>query len=183
MFERALDGDRDAQADLWVEYGDQMRRCIQIRLRQLKIAWAVEPNDVFGSFFVRIIEGRVKRRFASPEHFVNYCESALRNRCLRTLRSVILRMATNIADCPPELFDDPSATDDLESFSWHEQLENAYAQLTHLERVVCFYRIDGQTWQEIGERLGKSADAARKIHQRAAERLGSEILAGGEGTE
>lgn len=179
LFERALDGDRDAAGDLWIEYGDHMRRSIAFRLRKLKIAWAVEPDDVFDSFFVRILEGRVKVCFASPEHFVNDCESALHNECLRTLRSVILRMATNIADCPPDLFDDPSATGDLGSFTWNEQLESAYTQLTNLERVVCYYRMDGQTWHEIGERMGKSPDAVRMVHGGAAERLSSEILGRG----
>ena len=178
LFERALGGDREAAGNLWSEQGEHMRRWIRLRLHKLKIEWAVDPDDVFDSFFVSILEGRVKMDFASPEHFVNYCQSALRNKCLCTLRSVMLRMATNIADCPPEFFDDPSATEDLESFTWDERLENASAQLTQPEREVCYYRIEGLTWQEIGERLGKSPDAVRMIRRRATERLGNEILAG-----
>lgn len=173
LFQRAVDGDRDAQADLYLEYGKDMRRWIEIKLRRMKIAWAVEPDDVLDSFFVRIIAGRVTARFNNPRHFAMYCEKSLLNKCRQTLRSVILRRAKNIAECPSELFEDEGAANDLESFSWDERLEEAYSMLSQLERVICFYRLDDYSWEEIGRRLGKSTDAVRKVHQRAAERLGS----------
>lgn len=181
LFQLAIDGDRDAQANLYLEQGPYMRDWIRIKLRRLKIAWAVDPDDVFDSFFARIIEGRIKTVFKTPLHFVNYCEKSLLNKCQQTLRSVILRMASDVAECPTELFEDAHATEQLEGFAWNEQLENAYSQLTHLERVVCFFRLGGHNWEEIGERLGKSGSAVRKVHQRAAQRMGNGILAGGGG--
>ncbi|MBC8355714.1 MAG: sigma-70 family RNA polymerase sigma factor [Planctomycetes bacterium] len=181
LYERALSGDREAQADLYLRYGNHMRRCIAHRLKRLNIAWAVDPDDVFDSFFTRLIAGRVQCRFDSPLHFVNYCERALRNKCQDVLRFVILRKAHDIADCPPELLEDPAALDDLDQFTWDEQLERAYSQLTHIERVVCFLRAGGRSWSEISQRLRRSPDAIRMIHQRAAQRLGNDILAGGGG--
>lgn len=178
LFQRAVNGDRDAQADLYLEYGRHLRRCIAFRLRRMKIAYAVDPDDLFDSFFGRIIEGRVKIAFKSPLHFINYCEKSLRNKCQQALRSVMLRKATNIAECPPELFEDASATDQLERFERNEELESAYSELTHEERVVCFFRAGGHTWEEIGQRLGKSASAVRMLHRRADERLQNELLAG-----
>jgi DNA-directed RNA polymerase specialized sigma24 family protein len=57
-------------------------------------------------------------------------------------------------------------------------MESAYSELTHEERVVCFFRAGGHSWEEIGQRLGKSAAAVRMLHRRADERLQNELLAG-----
>ncbi|MBC8352329.1 MAG: sigma-70 family RNA polymerase sigma factor [Planctomycetes bacterium] len=181
LYERALDGDRDAAADVYIEYGDHMRRVISYKLKQLNIRWAVEPDDILHSFFRRVINGDIRRTFNSPLHFVNYCELAVRNKCQQMLRSLMLRHSRSISDCPAELFEDQDATEPSEQFAWDERLEAAYSQLTHLERVVCFFRLGEHSWEEIAKRTSKSPDAVRMLHRRAVARIGQQILGGGGG--
>lgn len=54
LWDRARSGDRDAQAELYLEFGPHLRRIIRLKLRDLKLEWAVEPDDIFDSFFIRI---------------------------------------------------------------------------------------------------------------------------------
>ena len=183
LWERARSGDRDAQADLYLEYGPHLRRVTQMKLRDLKIHWAVELDDLLDSFFIRLYNGGPKISINDALHFTNYCEQALRNKCIRVLRSVIRRTATRIEDCPPELFEDFRARADIERMGWEEQLDVAYSRLTHRERVICWLALGGHTWDEIGQRVNASAAAVKKAHQRATGRVREEVLAGGVGSE
>ncbi|MDA1051702.1 MAG: sigma-70 family RNA polymerase sigma factor [Planctomycetota bacterium] len=176
LWKRARSGDRDAQADLYLEYGPHLRRVIRLKLRDLKIEWAVEPDDVLDSFFIRLYNGGAKISFNDALHSTNYCEQALRNKCVQVLRRVIPRLATSIEDCPPELLADPHATTDEGTLEWDERLEQAYSRLTHREREICWLELEGLTWEEIGARLNISPAAVKKAHQRATDRVRDEIL-------
>jgi RNA polymerase sigma factor (sigma-70 family) len=52
-----------------------------------------------------------------------------------------------------------------------ELIQKADQLLTEGERPIAELRKEGLTWEEIGQRLGKSADAVRKSLDRAARRI------------
>jgi RNA polymerase sigma factor (sigma-70 family) len=52
-----------------------------------------------------------------------------------------------------------------------ELIRKADQLLTDSERPIADLRKEGLTWEEIGQRLGKSADAVRKSLDRAARRI------------
>lgn len=176
LWDRALGGDKDAQAELYLEYGPHLRRIIRMKLRDLKIEWAVEPDDLLHSFFIRLYNGSAKISINDALHFTNYCEQALRNKCVRVLRSLIPRLATRIEDCPPEMLEDFHAAADIGQIGWDEELEAAYSRLTDRERVICWLELEGFTWEEIGQRLQASAASVKKAHQRAEARVRDERL-------
>lgn len=178
LWDRARGGDRDAQAELYLEYGPHLRRVIRLKLRDLKIDWAVEPDDILDSFFIRLCGDRTKTTIRDALHFTNYCEQALRNKCITVLRRMIPRLADPTDDLPSELFR-AYADETLDRMEWSEQLANAYAQLTHRERIVCWLVLGGHTWDEISERLNTSVDAARKMHRRAEQRVRDRMLSEG----
>jgi RNA polymerase sigma factor (sigma-70 family) len=151
---------------------------MRLKLRELHISWAVEPDDLLDSFFIHLYNGGAKISIKDALHFTNYCERSLRNRCVGVLRSTIRRLTTRIDDCPPELLAEPDATDSEGSLEWEEQLAAAYARLTQRKRVICWLELGGYSWEEIARRLNVSAAAACKAHQRAVARVRGEVLAG-----
>lgn len=176
LLRRALDGDRDAQAELYIEYGPHMRRVIKMKLRDLRIEWAVDPEDVFDSFFIRLIRDGTLKGIEDAYHFTNYVEKSVRNKSQQILRKVIRRKAIGLDQFPSDMFEDFHAQEDVEACAWEEQLEQAYSRLGHHERMICWLAGGGQTWQQIGARLNLSPDAARMIHRRAEARTRSEFL-------
>ena len=178
LWERARGGDRDAQAELYLEFGPHLRRIIRLKLRDLNLEWAVEPDDILDSFFIRLCGGRAKISIRDALHFTNYCEQALRNKCVTVLRWIIPRLADPSDDFPIEVFG-VYQDDQLANMEWSEQLAKAYAQLTHRERIVCWLVLGDHDWDEIGSRLNISAAAARKVHQRAEAHVRAALLAGG----
>jgi RNA polymerase sigma factor (sigma-70 family) len=176
LWNRARSGDRDAQAKLYIEYGPHLRRIIRLRLSDLKIDWAVESHDILNSFFVRLFAD-TQISIHDALHFTNYCERALRNKCVTALRSIARRTATSIDDCASEALWDRRATTADGKLDWDEQLACAYSRLTDREQLVCLLAAEGKSWCEIGQRLKVSANAARMVHQRAEARVRREVLA------
>jgi RNA polymerase sigma factor (sigma-70 family) len=177
LWERARHGDRNAQADLYLEYGPHLRRIIRLKLNDLRIAWAVDTHDVLDSFFIRLCRGGDKITIEDALHFTNYCEKALRHKCHQILRSIIRRSTVRIEDCPPEAFDDPHTDTGFDRMVWAEELDAAYSRLTQRDRTICWLASEGVAWSDIGNRLNISAAAARKAFQRAEERVRGEVLA------
>jgi RNA polymerase sigma factor (sigma-70 family) len=175
VLDRALAGDRDAQAELYLTYGDHIRMVIRKKLRDLKIQGEVDPHDLFDSVFARMFigdsfKGSGLNRIEDVEHFLHYIEKAVRNKCYQVLRKVMQRPTIRIDDCPGDLFEDDSAANELEELAWSEELEQAYSQLSSHERMICWLLGGGYAWEEIGNRLTISADSARMTYRRAEER-------------
>ncbi|MCA9122668.1 MAG: sigma-70 family RNA polymerase sigma factor [Planctomycetaceae bacterium] len=121
------------------------------------------------------VGGRTKTTIRDALHFTNYCEQALRNKCITVLRRTIPQLAGPADDVPREVFE-AHADETLDRMEWSEQLADAYSGLTHRERVVCWLVLGGHTWDEISERLNTSTDAARMMHRRAEQRVRSQML-------
>lgn len=126
LWDLAQSGDQDAQAGLYLEYGPHLRRVIRHKLRDLRVTWATEPDDVLDSFFIRLFKGGCKIRLQDALHFTNYCEKALRNKCLQILRSNDSRMKASLDVCPASLLEEPNSNSSSVEMSWAEELEAAY---------------------------------------------------------
>lgn len=177
MLERALNGDVEAQTEIYLEFGSYMRRVIRLKLKRMRIAWAVEPDDVFDSAFAKIfLSGRSFGRFDNALHFLNYLEKAAQNRVLQILRNVMQEKAS-VSKTPVQ--DVAQGDAQLEEIVWREHLEAALATLTEREQRICQLFLQDLTWDEIGEVMDLSADAARKTHHRAETRIRSQLLARG----
>jgi RNA polymerase sigma factor (sigma-70 family) len=174
VLQRAREGDEEAQTQLYFEYGPHIRRVIKHRLRDMKIGWAVAPDDVFDSVFVRLWQQGSKLNVQDAEHLLKYLSKAARNKIQEVLRKMA-RVKTS-ADEPPGESLAKNATDESEDLEFSEELARVCETLTGRERLVCLLRNSGHTWSEIGLRLHISSEAARKAHDRSETRIREELL-------
>jgi len=179
LLQRAREGDEFAQTQLYCEYVPHVRRVIRHRLRDLRIDWAVEPDDVFDSVFVGLWKPGALRDIRDARHFLNYLEKAARNKAQHVLRKMA-RARLSVTDVPAHRVRRHVETE-REGIEFDDELTSACAKLTGRERLICILRNGGHTWEEIGSRLRINPDAARKTHARAEARIRSVILRGDRG--
>ncbi len=173
VYRRAFTGDRDAQADLWLEYRPRMHRVIRLKAADLHLEWAVDPDDIYDSFFVELFHRAHCICFADARHFARYVAKSLRRRTRRCLFA-----SRNQSPLSFEVLSELVAADSdvVDEAIWAELLDAAYLKLTQRERMICKLVRDGCSWQEVGQHLDLAPDTARMIYQRAVARVREEVL-------
>ena len=86
LLDRAMAGDRDAQGDLWSEFRQHMHCVIRWKAADLRMEWAVDPDDIYDSFFMDLFKRNCRTQFVNALHFSNYVEKSLRRSTRRRLR-------------------------------------------------------------------------------------------------
>jgi RNA polymerase sigma-70 factor (ECF subfamily) len=70
----------------------------------------------------------------------------------------------------------PSDTDQLLHFEQRERVENAMNKLSEDHRAVLRLRVwEGLKWEEIGQKLNRSADASRQLFARALDSVRGDL--------
>jgi RNA polymerase sigma-70 factor (ECF subfamily) len=168
-------GDEAAAAEFYHTYEPHVRRIVRARMRVARLRRVSDSSDlcqaVLASFLVRAVVGQYE--IADSDE----------------LKALLARIAANkVADLArkPEFHDPlvPVAGPGVEGIepvapgsgpasqlAWREILEKAQGLLTEGERCIAALRKEGLSWDQVAQRLGKSAGAARKTLERAMARI------------
>ena len=182
----ARDGDRKALGGLLESCGTDLLRIAQMELPD-RLHGKLDPADVVQDTFLEAQTGFDGFHGAIKQELLAWLRGVLRHnladvnrRFRRDKREVGLELPLD--DCANEglqnkLLDDESTpSSQARSREWKEAVKKAVEQLPAHYRDVIYRRdFQGLPFEEIGLRLGKSPEAARKLWERAIKLL-REIL-------
>lgn len=180
LLDRVRRGDEDAAATLVRRYEPAIRRAVRIRLVDARFRALFDSMDVcqsvMGSFFFRVALGQFD--LTTPDDLVKLLVTMARNKLADQAR----RQATdrrgkglNRAGDAAEIDvagDDPTAS---RIVSAREILKIALEHLTPEERRIAERRANGHPWADLAVEAGTTAEALRKKHARALERVAEAI--------
>jgi len=174
VYQLAMAGDEDARTDLWKEFRRHSLNVIRYKAADLSMGWAVEPDDIYDSFFVALFARCPPIRFQDRIHFACYVEKSVRRSTKRTLQRNIRRSEMSLEACA-EIANEVSVVEEL---IWQEQFAAASTALSKREKIICECVSNGVTWREVGQQLGIAEDTARMIYRRALSRIREQLLEG-----
>jgi RNA polymerase sigma-70 factor (ECF subfamily) len=171
LFERSVEGDRQAFGELMGRFSDRLLRLVRTRIGP-GLRGNIEPDDVLQETFRRALEGLPRCRWAGEEDFLKWLGSIAEHwirdaarkleRRARTERFLEIRCASPSG----------SPSRKLRREERFERLEKALAGLPPEYRdVIRLSRIDGLKIREIAQRMGRSEDAVKQLIVRALRRL------------
>ena len=175
-------GDSRAADTLFRQYGAEIQTEIRRRLRRALLTSVLETDDVcqsvFGSFFVGLAVGRFEIREPADlsrllcriagNKVVSHQRQELADR--RDRRRTVQLPESGSAD---ELSDSEPPADEIVEL---EDLVSVFrSRLTSKERRLADLRVDGKTWQAIGDLLEESPNALRKQLNRAVARVSESL--------
>lgn len=180
----AQGGDREAADRLWLRYYEKLapkvRRGMGSKLRQ-----KVETYDILQSVFLEAVSAAGDREFRSERHFHSWLNRLVESRLQRKARffSQQRRSAEKERPLNPQGAVEPPPGPPqhrpislVEKLDDEERVERALEQLPSGQREVLVLRFYEQlSFAEIGERIGRSEEAARKLVNRAVELLSAEL--------
>jgi len=183
FFRRVCEGDQDAAIELVREYEPEIRREVRFRLTDPKLRRTVDSMDicqsVFGNFFVRAALGQFD--LVRPEDLLRLLVKMARNKVIdrhrreraRSGREQAPQVAPTAAYCGTEPVDPAPSPSSI--VAGKELLEEVRRHMTEEERRIADARSRGQTWKQIAESQGDSAEALRKRLARAIDRIIAEL--------
>lgn len=142
------------------------RRCLNSGLRR-----QVDSTDLAQSAFRRILAGAMRARFEDETRALGWMAAIIRNRVRSLARHPEDRGGAALdAGLEPPASDDPAQwADDAEQVL---RFQHALGTLSGRERQVVLLRdFQEMEWRQVGETAGCSPEAARKLHDRALDRL------------
>jgi RNA polymerase sigma-70 factor (ECF subfamily) len=179
LVRRVRTGDADAAAELVRRYEPAIRRVVRVRLSG-RTAALFDSMDVcqsvFGSFFLRAASGQY--RLESPDDLLKLLATMARHKLAYQVRRQKTQKRDIAREAPTGIPTDQLAGNDPTP-SCHaahrELLGELEKRLTAEERQLVELRNHGHEWEEIAERLSGSAEALRKKHARALNRVAREL--------
>jgi len=124
-----------------------MHQVIRYKAADLSLPWAVEPDEIYDSFFAALFARSISLQFQNRLHFAHYVEKSVRRSTKRTLRAGIHHDEISLDACTNVFASQGSVVNDL---IWEEDLAGADASLSNRERNICALRQEGRTWCEVG---------------------------------
>ncbi len=177
LIRRIQDGEQAASEEFYRIYKPQLRRIIQARMRAsgVPLRRLSDTSDLCQIVLASFLVGSAIGRYQLDD------SGALR----RLLTRIASRRVIDLARKPefriPTAAVGGAGADGIEpvapglspesQVALHELIQKADRLLTETERPVAELRKEGLTWEEIGHRLGKSADAVRMALDRAVRRI------------
>jgi len=172
-------GDQDAAAELVRRYEPAIRRVVRVRLGG-RMAALFDSMDVcqsvMGSFFLRVAAGQY--RIESPEDLLKLLATMARHKLAFQVRRQRAQKRDVARDVKGGLSTDQlAATEPTPSRNAEvrDLLGELDRRLTPDERILVDLRNQGHEWEEIAVRLSGSAEALRKKHARALDRVAKEL--------
>lgn len=179
LMDRVRAGDEAAATNLLHLYEPEIRRDIRLRLSSPKLRRVVDSMDisqsVFGNFFVRAVYGEFD--LEHPEQLLKLLSRMATNKVIDRHRRETARRFKNFVEEPIEdrMVADVNAATASDIVSGVEFLEQFQQRLSVEESEIARLRRDGHAWADIGNKLGKNADALRKQLSRACQRVLGEL--------
>ncbi|NQT12507.1 MAG: RNA polymerase subunit sigma-24 [Planctomycetes bacterium] len=183
FFRRVRAGDQDAAIELVREYEPEIRREVRLRLTDPKLRRTVDSMDicqsVLGNFFVRAALGQFD--LVRPEDLLRLLVKMARNKVIdrhrrqkaRSDREQTPQLAPTVACSPSEPVDPGPSPSSI--VAGKELLSEVRRRMTDEERRIAEARKRGQTWDEVAESCGGSAEALRKRLARTIDRIVDEL--------
>jgi RNA polymerase sigma factor (sigma-70 family) len=175
LVRRIREGDEEAAAEFFRTYEPHVRRVIRARLRIGGMRRVSDSSDlcqvVLASFLVGSAVGRYD--IADTDAMKKLLARIAANRVIDLVRKPEFRKPAVPVGGPGAEGVEAIAggSSPASQLALHELIQKADQLLTESERPIAELRKEGLTWEEIGQRLGKSADAVRKMLERATRRI------------
>jgi RNA polymerase sigma factor (sigma-70 family) len=175
LLRRIREGDEAAAAEFFRTYEPHVRRVVRARLRIAGMRRVSDSSDlcqvVLASFLVGSAVGRYD--IEDTEAMKKLLARIAANRVIDLARKPEFRKPAVPVVGPGADGVQPVArgSSPASQIALQELIQKANQLLTDSERPIADLRKEGLTWEEIGQRLGKSADAVRKSLDRAARRI------------
>jgi RNA polymerase sigma-70 factor (ECF subfamily) len=180
LIRRVRAGEEEAAAELVRRYEPAIRRAVRFRLGNARLGPLLDSMDicqsVLASFFVRAAAGQYE--LDQPDQLLKLLVGMARNKLAFQARKHHaqrrdVRRVRAVGDDDGQL----TAADATPSrkVAARELLVELQRRLSDDERQLVEWRQQGLEWAEIAERLHGSAEALRKKHARALDRVAQEL--------
>ena len=176
---RVRNGDAEAATELVRRYEPAIRRVVRVRLGG-RMAALFDSMDVcqsvLGSFFLRVAAGQYQ--LETPEDLLKLLATMARNKLAFQVRRQKAQKRDVGRDVTAGISTDQLATTEptpSRRAEVRDLLGELDRRLTADERQLVDLRNQGHEWEEIAERLSGSAEALRKKHSRALDRVAKEL--------
>jgi RNA polymerase sigma factor (sigma-70 family) len=180
LVQRVRAGDPDAATDLVRRYEPAIRRVVRVRLGGGRLTALFDSMDVcqsvLGSFFLRAAAGQYA--IETPEDLLKLLTAMTRNKLAFQVRKQRAQKRDVSRDISGELVEDRVAargSTPSQQVEARELLQELGRRLTPDERILVELRNQGHDWNAIADRLAGSAEALRKKHARAIDRVAREL--------
>ena len=178
----ARQGDRSALDQLCAVYGERVRRIVRLRLgRELRSK--LESMDIVQDVLMCALEDLEDFTYANEGDFLRWLGAIAENRIRNTVDKLHARKrdirketpldarASTSTDARARALEPVRNTTPSVLLSRKEELDKLEITIDQLRpeyrEVIILAKIDGLSYREIGDRLGKSADAAGHLLLRA----------------
>jgi RNA polymerase sigma factor (sigma-70 family) len=174
LLRRIQAGDEAAVAEFLRLYEPHVRRVVRARLRIPGARRVSDSSDLCQVVLASVLVGSALGRYdvADTEAMKKLLARIAANRVIDLVRRPEFRRPVvpvgDGSDGVEVVARTPGPTSQV---ALHELIQKADRLLTEGERPIAELRKEGLTWEEIGQRLGKSADAVRKSLDRATRRI------------
>jgi RNA polymerase sigma-70 factor (ECF subfamily) len=183
---RVRAGDEDAARELVRRYEPAIRLEVRMRLRDPRLQRVLDSTDVcqsvLASFFVRAASGQYD--LDDPANLIRLLVKMTRNKVAEQARwqaaerRDVRRMA-EMDDVAVAVADGQASPSRVAS--GRELLGVLRGRLSEEEREIMDLRCAGHDWGEIAQRIGGTAEARRKQHARAIDRVARDLGLEGDG--
>ncbi len=176
LIQRVRAGDQAAATEFFEEYRKDLRRVIQARMRASGVTSRAmgDTSDIFQLVMAGFLVGSAVGRYPldRPDEVRAVLGQIARRRVIDLVRRIRARGPTPEGGVGAGGLD-PVAPDPgpLSHATIRDLIEAAKQMLTPAEREIAEMRKDGLSWEEIGHQTGRSAEAVRKLIDRASERI------------
>jgi RNA polymerase sigma-70 factor (ECF subfamily) len=180
LIRRVRAWDQEAAAELVRRYEPAIRRAVRFRLADARLGNLFDSMDisqsVLRSFFVRAASGQYD--LGTPEKVMGLLAAMARNKLASQARrqGAQRRGGGHVAGGgrDQEQVASPGAGPSRE-VSARDLLQEVRSRLTPEERQVLELRNEGHDWAAIAARVGGGAEALRKRHARALDRVAAQL--------
>jgi RNA polymerase sigma-70 factor, ECF subfamily len=186
----AREGQPEAKATLFDAYRSYLRILASASLGR-DLRGKADPSDVVQETLLKAHEGFEQFRGTTEQEWTAWLRKILDHK-LVDLRRGLLRQRRSVAREQSlqglverssgvlrdlALAAGPTPSQQAESRELGVIVAEALEKLEPLDREVVILRsFEGMNWDEIGERIGRSSEAARKLWGRALQRVGAQLL-------
>jgi len=180
LVRRVRAGDPVAAAELVRRYEPAIRRVVRVRLGGGRMAALFDSMDVcqsvLGSFFLRAAAGQYS--LDTPDDLLKLLTAMARNKLAFQVRKQRALKRDCSRDIAGELVAegmDAGAASPSREVAARDLLRELQRRLSPEERQLVELRNQGHDWPAIADRLAGSAEALRKKHARALDRVAKEL--------
>jgi RNA polymerase sigma factor (sigma-70 family) len=179
LIKRIRAGDPDAATEYFRDYEPHVRRVIRARLRIPGARRVADSSDICQLVLASFLVGSAVGRYSVDDSSAmkKFLAAIAKRRAIDLTRKPELRKPSVPVVGPGVKGVDPvdQGTSPSVQLEFRELIEKADRLMTKNEKAIAEMRKDGLTWEQIGQRLGKTSDAVRKAYDRAFERIMREL--------